>query len=96
MNAADKIERLKQKRLALDREIAEFEALAARRVKVADLAADAGILALPDAVLQTVFAKLAAENPATAAKNSPAVSPKPPQNPSLPAAKPTEKGGPTA
>lgn len=96
MNANDRIERLRQKKLAIEREIAKAEATEKRRAEVAGMAQAAGILALPDAVLRASFAKLASENAPKPAQNPPATGAKPAQNPPPAGQKPAEKGGQTA
>ena len=96
MNLTDKIERLRQKKLALEREIADAEAVEKRLHEVVALVQKSGIGILPDAVLLPAFAKILAENPPKSAQNTPTVATKPAQNSPAPGPKPSEKGGPAA
>lgn len=89
MNLTDKIERLRQKKLAIEREIADTEAAEKRLHDVTALVQKSGIGILPDAVLLPAFAKILAENPPKAA-------PKPAQNSPAPGPNHSEKGGPAA
>lgn len=54
------LEKLMQKRAALDQKIEAAKVAEKRKIAVADLAEKAGILNLRDAVLETEFRKIAA------------------------------------
>lgn len=54
------LEKLMQKRAALDQKIEAAKVAEKRKIAVADLAEKAGILGLSDSILQTEFSKIRA------------------------------------